>query len=73
MLLASLSNCKIGNRDQTGATMLNSIPMKKLDVICQKLLLKICFHISIPYYVVVNQNAFKKADDELEINQIYGE
>ena len=53
------SNSKIDNRDQTDASMLNSI-YEKGGIDTTKAVIEDMFHISIPYYVVVNQNAFKR-------------
>lgn len=66
------SNSKIDNRDQTDASMLNSI-YEKGGIDLTKAVIEDMFHISIPYYVVVNQNAFKKTNDVLGNQQIYVE
>ena len=66
------SNSKIDNRDQTDATMLNSI-YEKGGIELTKAVIEDMFHISIPYYVVVNQTAFKKTNDVLGNQQIYVE
>lgn len=66
------SNSKIDNRDQTDATMLNGI-YEKGGIELTKAVIEDMFHISIPYYVVVDQNAFKKTNDVLGDQQIYVE
>ena len=52
--------------------MLNSI-YEKGGIELTKAVIEDMFHISIPYYVVVNQTAFKKTNDVLGNQQIYVE
>ena len=66
------SNSKIDNRDQTATVMLNTM-YEKGGIELTKAVVEDMFHISIPYYIVVNQDAFKKTNDVLGDQQIYVE
>lgn len=66
------SNSKIENRDQTDVSMINEMYAKG-GIELTKAVVEDMFHISIPYYVVINEQAFKKTNDVLGDQQIYVE
>lgn len=66
------SNSKIESRDQKSASMLNQMYAEG-NIELTKAVVEDIFHISIPYYVVVDEAAFKKTSDVLGSQQFYVE
>lgn len=66
------ANTKIDNRDKTGANKINSFySTGGMDL--TKAVVEDIFHISIPYYVVVDQEAFKHTVDVIGTQSFYVE
>lgn len=66
------SNSKIESRDQKSVSMLNQMYADG-GIELTKAVVEDVFHISIPYYVVVDETAFRKTSDVLGDQQFYVE
>lgn len=66
------SNSKIESRDQQSVSMLNRM-YEQDGIKLTKAVVEDMFHISIPYYVVVDETAFKKTHNMLGDQQFYVE
>ena len=66
------SNSKIESRDQKSVSMLNQM-YEDGGIELTKAVVEDVFHISIPYYVVVDETAFRKTSDVLGDQQFYVE
>lgn len=66
------SNSKIESRDQKSVSMLNQMYADG-SIELTKAVVEDVFHISIPYYVVVDETAFRKTSDVLGDQQFYVE
>ena len=66
------SNSKIESRDQKSVSMLNQMHADG-GIELTKAVVEDVFHISIPYYVVVDETAFRKTSDVLGDQQFYVE
>lgn len=66
------SNSKIESRDQKSVSMLNQMYADG-GIELTKAVVEDIFHISIPYYVVVDETAFRKTSDVLGDQQFYVE